>query len=617
MKKMIKQYKEKSPLATVNKIRKIMNEVGIFVKEEYQRDGDYHTCRLEIANDKLLKYHMGTNGKGITAEYCYASAYGEFMERLQNKILLKKTFFFSRYFEAKSQFAERLQNEKLQLDFIFDPKEKILTVDDIIKENSEVLMEILPVSTKKELKDFICTTLDYSKALCVPFYNKSENKINYLPIEILFVSTGSNGMCAGNTPEEALVQGICEIFERYASRVVYKQRITPPTIPHEYFAEYDVYHSIKQLEDKGYKIIIKDFSLGKNLPVIAVIIIDQENNRYNIKVGSDPWPPIALERCLTELHQSFSGVRLIDWIGFGDFIVDHYKNLDREEAEHISLRDVFTNASGQWPDSIFGENNSYKFEGMNFSLGKSNNSDLKYLVSLIEELGFRVLFRDVSYLGLNSYYVVVPGMSMQKNSKSDYTIFNDLNIGVNKLDHFSMLSEEEMVTVTNVMESKYLALKHGHIDYKDAFLYSLESDAYSDLDLDLFLSIANYRIGRVSKAHSYLGLYLKDKNRAAYLYFFACKDFLALKKDNCNEEEIRTLLSKIYSGNLVSEVIDDMKDRKKIFKSYNLQSYFYSNSCNIADFDYYSIAPILKKMENKHRLNPINQLDMAHIFSQS
>lgn len=35
---------------------------------------------------------IGTNGKGVTKEYALASAYAEFMERLQSNFLLKSSF---------------------------------------------------------------------------------------------------------------------------------------------------------------------------------------------------------------------------------------------------------------------------------------------------------------------------------------------------------------------------------------------------------------------------------------------------------------------------------------------------------------------------------------------
>lgn len=52
-----------------------------------------------------------------------------------------------------------------------------------------------------------------------------------IPIEFSLLLTGSNGMASGNTPKEAILQALCEIFERYAISEIYWNEYTPPTIP--------------------------------------------------------------------------------------------------------------------------------------------------------------------------------------------------------------------------------------------------------------------------------------------------------------------------------------------------------------------------------------------------
>ena len=614
MEKLQKPYKEISPITTVNRIRNILNEIGIFVSEEHKQDGEYHTCRLEIANRNLKKFKIGTNGKGTSIEYCYASAYAEFMERLQNNILLKKSYYFSKHFDIKSSFIKLLIKNKLRLDFLFDPAEKVLDMNEVIDTNERVFNTVLKLPSKRDLKTFLIDKLGYTNVICVPFYNKTDNKVSYLPLELLFLGSGSNGMCAGNTPEEALIQGICEILERHAIREIHKNRLTPPTIPLEYFKEYPIYNSILKLKEQGLKIFIKDFSLGKSLPVIAVIVVNEAKNTYNVKVGSDPWPITALERCLTELHQSFSGIRLINRNGAGDFIEDRYKTIDRTEAEHINLKNIFTNASGQWPNTIFEDNYSYKFQGLNFNLGKSNKLDFRFLTNLIENLGFHLYIRDVSYLGLNSYYVVIPGLSEQKTCISDYTIFYDLYYQLKNINNVTSLTKEELVAMVTTLEKSYIALKEGHINFKDELLFNTDEDAL-DLDVDVFLSMAYYKLNNSSKAHHYLNSYLKDKDRATYIYFFACKDYLELANQKKTKIEIQSFLSKIYSEELSEEVIEDMQEPEKIFKAYNLNSYFHCEKCNVDQFDYYPVASFLKKMEAMQFSSSIDQRQLSQLFN--
>jgi len=610
---MLKPYKEEKPLITINRIRSILNEVGIFVTEKYIQDGEYFACRIEIVNDGLREFKMGSFGKGVSLEYACASAYAEFMERLQNNVLLKNTFFFSKHYVKDCAFKKRLKEENEELDFFYCPDEKVVEMTKIIDGNFEILSKSLSVSNKSELKEFVINTLEIKKAICTPFYNQKINKIVYLPIELLLRGTGSTGMCAGNTPEEALIQGISEIFERYAAVEIYSKKIAPPTIPHDYFKGHQIFSSIKRLEEKGLEIIIKDFSLGKKLPVIGVIVIDKSKRKYNIKIGSDPWPIIALERCLTELHQSFTGIRLIDKCDYGDFIEEKYKELERDDAEYINLINILNFATGQWPDSLFSNDFSYEFTGLNFDFGKSNKSDLKYLLRLIDDLGSQLYIRDVSFLGFNSYYIVAPGLSQDIRKKTDYSLFQKLELSIGKINNASLLSADELLSLDSILEEYYIAIKEGGINFEEYFLNNTDEDA-TDLTIDLFLSMVNYKLGNIDKAYLYLTRYLQNKDVQDYLYFYACKDYLALLKNGENEKEIQSYMSKIYGNALANEVIEDMFDADNIFKEYNLQWYFDCRNCEIEEYRYYNVVKILKNIEKKHKTKPIDQMNLSKIF---
>ncbi|MGE5632176.1 MAG: hypothetical protein ACM3TR_13920, partial [Caulobacteraceae bacterium] len=78
------KYKECVPSETVGRIKGILNEMNIELEEHWddtEVDG-FYTLRANIPGTGL-----GTNGKGATREYAQASAYAEFMERLQNDYL--------------------------------------------------------------------------------------------------------------------------------------------------------------------------------------------------------------------------------------------------------------------------------------------------------------------------------------------------------------------------------------------------------------------------------------------------------------------------------------------------------------------------------------------------
>ena len=611
--KLIKPYKEQYPLFTINKIRSILSEVGIFVTERFIKDGDFFTCRLELANDGLEEFHIGTNGKGTSLEYAYASAYAEFMERLQNNFLISHSFFFTKYYEKDCAFNRALKTENKKIDFQYCPDERLMNMTEIIDENFEILSRIFFMDNKAELKSLIINDLDIKKAICVPFYNQKENTTTYLPLDLLIQGTGSTGMCAGNSAEEALVQGISEILERYAAYEIYQKNIVPPTIPHDYFKEYSIYSSIKKLEEKGLELTIKDFSLGKGIPVVAVIVVDKLRRQYNVKIGSDPWPLTAVERCLTELHQSFNGIRLNKKNDYGANLGFENNGLDSAEAKHINLLNIFNSATGQWPDSIFSDEYSYEFKGLNFNYGKSNKSDLMYLIKLVGELGYQIYIRDVSYLGFNSYYVLIPGLSQDKKNISDYTIFHKINSLIYNVNKAAKLSEQELSSLVSVLEDKYILIKENFVNFEKVLLFNTDCDA-TDLTIDLFLSMANFKLGYIDKAYFYLNKYLEDKDVKDYLYFYACKDYFSLLRNKRSESEVYSYLTKIYNLELAEEIIDDLREPQNIFKAYDLNFYFDCLECDISKFNYYKVSSILKNIELKHKTRPIDQMNLSQIF---
>lgn len=69
----------------------------------------------------------------------------------------------------------------------------------------------------------------------MPFYDCNRIKITYLPYNLTFILTESNGMAAGNTAGESIFQALCELVERYSARTVFFDKLTPPAIPEALF----------------------------------------------------------------------------------------------------------------------------------------------------------------------------------------------------------------------------------------------------------------------------------------------------------------------------------------------------------------------------------------------
>jgi ribosomal protein S12 methylthiotransferase accessory factor len=111
-------------------------------------------------------------------------------------------------------------------------------------------------------------------------------------VQFLRLAYGSNGMCAGNTPEEAVVQGISEVLERHVNLEILKKQIVPPTIPAEYIAGHlpQLAAIIEEIEQKsGFKLTFKDCSLGQGSCHRAVCH-RPATQRYLLSSGAHPAP---------------------------------------------------------------------------------------------------------------------------------------------------------------------------------------------------------------------------------------------------------------------------------------------------------------------------------------
>ena len=84
-----KTHKDKLPQNTINEIRNILSDLGFFVYESEWHSFTDNCHSVRLGNDELQCF---TNGKGISKQYALASAYAEFMERLQGNLLISKNY---------------------------------------------------------------------------------------------------------------------------------------------------------------------------------------------------------------------------------------------------------------------------------------------------------------------------------------------------------------------------------------------------------------------------------------------------------------------------------------------------------------------------------------------
>lgn len=379
--------KDKSPEETIEKITGILHAYGmdITIVDVCKHNTMWYSMNIEISQLP----GVFTNGKGISYEYALASALGEMMERLQSGFLLSPLY------------------------PVFKSNVKTANINLSIMLTYQYLFNIFKNCPPQKMYSFLEKNPQYAQ---VEYYkNQRTGNVAPLPHGFIHYLCGSNGTCAGNSREEALCQGICELFERYALKCMYySPNFKCQTISHAAISRCKSYILIKEIESKGFHCVIKDCSMNNTVPVIALLVFNKNKTKYAFSMGSDPDFDICLQRCITEMFQGkdFN-------FTFRSSMQDVWKisNMMYNCTENV-LNTYYTNALIDKSSPIplfmltsFPQTDQIPSVFFPLSVRKNNQEAFEYVVKLCENCNWDVWINDCSFLGFPTYRVYIPGIS--------------------------------------------------------------------------------------------------------------------------------------------------------------------------------------------------------------
>lgn len=337
-----------------------------------------------------------SNGKGSSKDAALCSAYGEIFERLATHMSFADFFLGSDNAEAK---------------FVHFPDEKWTELNED-EDGTPISNDILNVKLRElygnqgelTLENLVdIQSCSFERGVCsIPFTNARNGEIVYFPVNLLDNLYASNGMSAGNTEYEALVQGLSEILERYVKGKIIREGLTLPEVPEKVLEKYPKSHAtLKALQSDEIKVICYDASLGGKYPVVCVVLFNQSNGTCVASFGSHPIFEVALDRTLTELMQ---GRTFSDLDGFDE------PSFDLEEtASVVNIESHFVDSTGLLPMKMFNKQPMYRFVAWDFN--GSSHDQYKALRYIIDKHGFDIYVRTYQNLGIPVYRIIVPGMS--------------------------------------------------------------------------------------------------------------------------------------------------------------------------------------------------------------
>lgn len=596
-----RRYKEKKPSETVEKVKSILNNLGIEVEEKWSDKSSVNTYSLRIC---IKGTDIGQNGKGMTREFAMASGYAEFLERLQNGMM-----------------RFRIEKPSKDLPFSNVPDEKNFKVKEYIEKNNSFLNNILKQngkenSSKCEKEEFLKKILNgqymdnnEKTYTYIPYYSVKNKEIQYIPDKLFSYLYDTNGMCAGNSKEEALIEGISEVLERYTAMKIFKEKICLPEIPDEYIKTFPKVYKMKEVLDKDerYYYRLVDCSFGGKYPVAGLYIIEKNSGKFGFKMGAHPDYGIAMERCFTEAAQ---GVDIFEYARSNTF--DFY---DAENNDKKSITNFVFNSLSSVTYEVIGDKPIYKFTKMPDVSNLNNKEILKGLVQPLLNDGRDILVRDVDVLGFPSFSIAIPGMSEISfdESATYFYVFMKMQ---------EILKDLKTITLNNIKEV---------IEMMEIIVNTVGYDKLSILiNVDDIEILPCEEIGLGAKY--FLGIcYIMDKqyNKAAKLL-----EDLSFIADNLISNEVERIVVK--ASYYYASAMDKLGDHKEAMKYINMlfskeiADYIdnsFSNESNII-YNHYKIGeadyvdnndeyylPFMKKLREKQKENAINQIDNKKLFS--
>ena len=238
----------------------------------------------------------GSFGKGSTAEQGEASALMEAIER------------YSGVFQGDEIRVRRRFTDFPAGDAIL-PNDIILLSDAQLREQSATTDPDEAPST--QLLFDRSAEIEWS-----PVWSLRDQRFKHIPTSLLYffyrgpgeIHADSNGCAAGNTREEAIVQGFLELVERDAYAIWWYNRLQRPQVVLAALDDSYVRDLQSRLAETGRRLWVLDVTSDLEIPSYVTVLHWVHDSKENIEFGSGAHfdSRIALLRALTELNQFLS-----------------------------------------------------------------------------------------------------------------------------------------------------------------------------------------------------------------------------------------------------------------------------------------------------------------------
>ncbi len=576
--------KDEIPEKTVEKIKKLLKNIDLELTEIFFHD---ETCLNSPVSLRVYseKFSIGTNGKGTSIINAKASGYAEFMERLQNSILIN--------FLPEVNLLRETKPSDFSICNDYSP---------VLKKYFQKKGDILSFNKLLDIKE--CSFLD--------FYSLKDNKVYNFPYSIIRKIDGSNGMAAGNTLEEAIVQASSEICERYVLRRIISEKLSLPDIlSNDYIHYTNIQNILEYYKESGMEVLIKDASLGGLLPCVCVVIVNRKKNFLHLAFGAHPSLPVAIERSLTEFAQ---GQNLKEYALDPSFYpIFSTQKLKYASSSQLILsmfhRILSFEINEELEEQFLSSKSDYLYSKNAFISEKDlqpNKVLLKFLFGKLFKITDDIFIRDNSFLGFPAVKIFIPNIS-EMFSLNEYSISSAINY-CNWHDKEKNLNNKDICninTLLNLAEYGLFLTEEQETSLKDIFCVT-----YEYIALLCAIVLKNYNkyfkfFDIILGQNKYENLYTEEQLnifKIIEVYFRECN-----KNTNVSKSEIEKILRLNYSS---EEIVD----------AFNIiENLTYESILNIVlkektEIDEKDTSEIRAKLAALYIKNEVNQNSLALVF---
>jgi ribosomal protein S12 methylthiotransferase accessory factor len=312
-----------------------------------------------------------------------------------------------------------------------------------------------------------------------------------VPFSWFFAINEFNGPSAGNTVEEAALQGICEVVERHTCSLVNRHKIATPRIDPDSVRDPVSVELVEKFRKNNIELYLNDFTLDTGICTVAALAVDRstfpEKSEIVYTAGTTPSPEKAIIRAITEIAQ-LAG----DFNTGSNYVASGLpKPLSMDEVAYL------TDSSAR-----------IRVDEMCDLSDNNIRVEIERCVAALKNIGMEVFMIDVTHdqLQIPALYTIIPGAHFRERSMIQDAGLFSAKLLVERV-HDPVLLEEKLREMEELLpEAYYLAFYRG----RNAVDMGLYEEALEHFDQALALSPEHEDLPYIL---SYKGNCLKEMGR--------------------------------------------------------------------------------------------------------